>query len=64
MDEGRKRTLAVLAAILAERRLSERAAEGNDGLRVKIISDAMQNAERILNTVDARWPKDRIPGKT
>ena len=63
MDETKKRTLAVMAAILAERRLSERAAEG-DSLRLKVIHEAIQNAERILNTLDARWPRERIPGKT
>jgi hypothetical protein len=64
MDEPRKKILAIMTAVLAERRLTEKPAEVTDAMRVQIIYEAMQHAERILNSIDARWSANRIPGKT
>jgi hypothetical protein len=62
MDEGRKRTLAVVAAIFLCRKLPP---EGRPSpAREAAFYDAISIAEELLRRIDARWPRDRIPGKT
>jgi hypothetical protein len=62
MDEGRKRTLAVVAAIFLCRKLP---AEGKPSpARDSAFYEALQIAEELLRRIDARWPRDRLPGKT
>ena len=61
MDEGRKRTLAVVAAIFLCRKLPE----GKPSpARESAFYEAIQIAEELLRRIDARWPRDRVPGKT
>ena len=62
MDEARKRTLAVVAAIFLCRKLP---AEGKPSpARDSAFYEAIQIAEELLRRIDARWPRDRVPGKT
>ncbi|HEX3321963.1 MAG TPA: hypothetical protein VHR84_14750 [Terriglobales bacterium] len=59
MDEGRKRVIGIMAAILGARRL----AEFDPAARVPVTIIAVQNAvswaERILAEIDKRWPTKR-----
>jgi hypothetical protein len=64
MDEGRKKTLWVCAAILAAPRLAALEDGKSDALQTEITRDAICKAERIIGQIDLRWPGDRIPGKT
>ncbi len=61
MDEGRKRTLCVCAAILSERRLSALEDGKSAALQAEITRDAISKAERIMRQIDARWPSDVVP---
>lgn len=55
MDEGRKRTLAVVAAIFACRKLA--ALEGRPSpARESAFEDSLRLAEELLRRVDKRWP--------
>src|ERR1700730_120906 len=63
MDEGRKRTIGVIAAIFACRKLA--ALEGRPSPAREIaFRESIELAEELLRRIDARWPRDRIPGKT
>jgi hypothetical protein len=62
MDEGRKRTLAVVAAIFLCRKLPSEPKPSP--AREAAFYDAIQIAEELLRRIDARWPIDRVPGKT
>jgi hypothetical protein len=62
MDEGRKRTLAVVAAIFLCRKLP---VDGKPSpARDSAFYESIQIAEELLRRIDARWPRERIPGKT
>ena len=55
MDEGRKRVIGIMAAILAARKLAQ-----YDGMKrvpatVSAIADAVRWAEEILKEIDRRW---------
>ncbi len=63
MDEGRKRTLRVCAAILSERRLSTLEDGKSAALQTEITQDAICKAERIMRQIDASWPSNAAPGK-
>jgi len=56
VDEGRKRVLVIVAAILAARKL----AQYDGGTRVPAticaIADAVRWAEEIMKEIDRRWP--------
>ena len=60
MDEGRKRTLAIVAGVLAARHLktAEDLFGGSQGSpRTDAMVDAaVQWAERIMQKIDAQWP--------
>ncbi len=61
MEEGRKRTLAVVAAIFLCRKLPS---EGKPSpAREAAFYEAIQIAEELMRRIDARWPLDKIPGK-
>ena len=64
MDEGRKRTLRVCAAILSERRLSTLEDGKSAALQTEITQDAICKAERIMRQIHASWPSNAAPGKT
>jgi hypothetical protein len=62
MDKGRKRTLGVIAAILLLRRLP--ADSKPSPAREAAFYESLQLAEELMRRIDARWPRDRVPGKT
>jgi hypothetical protein len=64
MDEARKKTLWVCASILAAPRLAALEDGKQDALQSAITQDAICKAERIMRQIDARWPGNRVPGKT
>jgi hypothetical protein len=62
VDEGRKRTLAVVSAIFACRKMA--ALEGRPSpARQMAFTESIELAEELLRRIDARWPRDKIPGK-
>jgi hypothetical protein len=59
MDEGRKRVIGIMAAILAARKLAQ-----YDHVRmvpaiVSAIADAVHWADEILKEIDRKWPETR-----
>ena len=64
MDESRKKTLWVCAAILAAPKLADLQDGKSAALQTEITQDAINKAERIMRQIDARWPGNPIPGKT
>jgi hypothetical protein len=64
MDESRKKTLWVCAAILSSPRLAGLEDGKSAVLQTEITQDAIQKAERIIRQIDARWPSSVVPGKT
>jgi hypothetical protein len=62
MDEGRKRTLGVIASIFLCRKLA--ALEGRPSpARQTAFMDSIELAEELMRRLDARWPANKIPGK-
>jgi hypothetical protein len=62
VDEGRKRTLGVIAAIFLCRKLA--ALDGKPSpARQSAFADSIALAEELMRKIDARWPRDRVPGK-
>ncbi len=58
MDEGRKRVIGIMAAILAARKLAPYDGGKRVPATVAAISDAVRWAEEILREIDQRWPVD------
>jgi len=58
MDEGRKRVIAIMASILAARKLSQYDSGARVPVTINAIADAVRWAERIMEEVDRRW-RDR-----
>ena len=62
MDEGRK--TGIMAAILANRKLSQLVSTRPSSALHSIIADAVIFAERIMQRIDADWrdqrPKERL----
>jgi cellobiose-specific phosphotransferase system component IIC len=56
VDEGRKRVLGIMAAILAARKLAEQEHVRNVPATICAIADAVLWAERILAEIDRKWP--------
>ena len=56
MDEGRKRVVGIMAAILAARKLSQYGSEAQVPATISAIADAIRWAERIMQEIDRRWP--------
>ena len=56
MDEGRKRVIAVVAAILAARKLAPYDGGKRIPATVAAISDAVRWAEAIMREIDDKWP--------
>jgi hypothetical protein len=59
MDEGRKRTLLIAAAILAARKLAQYEGGPRVPATVMAIENAIRSAEEILKRIDERWPEPR-----
>ena len=58
MDEGRKRTLGVIAAIFVCRKLS--VLEGKPSpAREMAFQDSIRLAEEMMKRIDARWPSTK-----
>jgi len=58
MDEGRKRVIGVMAAILAARKLAQYDGGKRVPATVAAISDGIRWAEEIMRSIDERWPVD------
>ena len=56
MDEGRKRVIGIMAAILAARKLCQLESTRPSPALHSIIADAVIFAERIMQRIDAEWP--------
>jgi len=56
MDEGRKRVIGILAAILAARKLAQLERGMNTPAAICAIDDAIRWADRIMSEIDRRWP--------
>jgi len=56
VDEGRKRVLGIMAAILAARKLAQYDGGRRVPATVAAISDALRWAEEIMRSIDDRWP--------
>jgi hypothetical protein len=58
VDEGRKRVLLIAASILAARKLCQiEDIERRSPKYEAIISDAITNAERIMQRIDGKYPE-------
>jgi hypothetical protein len=55
MDEGRKRVIGIMAAILAARKLAQYEGGKKVPATVAAISDAVRWAEEIMQETDRRW---------
>lgn len=56
VDEGRKRVVGIMAAILAARKLAQYDGGKRVPATVAAISDAARWAEAIMRDIDERWP--------
>jgi len=54
MDEGRKRVIAIMASILAARKLAQFDSGARVPATINAIADAVRWAERIMEEVDTR----------
>jgi hypothetical protein len=62
MAEQRKYAILFAATILAARKLQE-IGDKPCPARECAIADAVENAKRILEEIDERWPRsERVPG--
>jgi hypothetical protein len=59
VDEGRKRVLAIVAGILAARKLAQFEGGKRVPATVSAIADAVRWAEEIMKAIDERWPAAR-----
>jgi len=59
MDEGRKRTLAVVTAVLLVPRLGNLAWDGRSSTPANesFLMSALSLAERIMQVIDRKYPK-------
>ena len=54
MDEGRKRVIGIMAAILAARKLAQQDSARSSPATLSAIHDAVVFAERIMRVIDER----------
>jgi hypothetical protein len=59
MDESRKRVLAIVAGILAARKLAQFEGGKRVPATISAIADAVRWAEEIMKAIDDRWPAGR-----
>lgn len=57
VDEGRKRVLRIMAAILAPRKLAQYDPPARIPATTAAIADAIGWAEEIMARIDKRWPQ-------
>jgi len=57
--EGRKRVLAIVASILAARKLAQFDGGRRVPATISAIADAVRWAEEIMKTIDERWQMNR-----
>jgi len=57
MDEGRKRVMGIMAAILAARKLAQYEGRPRVPATISAIADAIRKAEEIMNAIDQRFDK-------
>ena len=62
MDEGRKRVIGIMAAILAARKLAQYDRIRMVPATVSAIADAVHWAEEIMREIDRKWPEARNSG--
>jgi len=62
VDEGRKRVIGVMAAILAARKLAQYDGGRRVPATVAAISDAVRWAEEIMREIDGRFLADKPDG--
>jgi len=55
MDEGRKRVIAIMASILAARKLAQFDSSARVPATISAIVDAVRWAERIFEEIDRRF---------
>jgi len=58
VDESRKGVIAIMASILAARKLAQYDAGKRVPATMSAIADAIRWAEEILREIDRRWPVD------
>jgi len=56
MDEGRKRTIGIMAAILAARKLAQFDGVKRVPATICAVDDAIRWAEEIMKEIDRLWP--------
>jgi len=56
VDEGRKRTIGIMAAILAARKLAQFERVVKVPASISVIHDSVRWAEEILKEIDHHWP--------
>jgi hypothetical protein len=56
MEEGRKRVIGIMAAILAARKLAQYESGKRVPATIMAIEDAVCWAEQIMRAIDERWP--------
>ena len=59
VDEGRKRVLGIMAAILAARKLAQFDGGRRVPATISAVADAVRWADEILREIDRRWPEKR-----
>jgi len=59
MDEGRKRVIGIMAAILASRKLAQQDSTRPSPATVSAIHDAIVFAERIMREIDSAFSSTR-----
>jgi hypothetical protein len=59
MDEGRKRIIGIMAAILAARKLAQYDRVRMVPATVSAIADEVHWAEEILKEIGRKWPETR-----
>ena len=58
LDESRKRVIAIMASILAARKLAQFDSGARVPVTINAIADAVRWAEQIMAEIDRRW-RDR-----
>jgi len=56
MDEGRKRVIGIMAAILAARKLAPYDPDRKVPATICAITDSVKWAEQLMREIDERWP--------
>jgi len=60
VEEGRKRVIGIMAAILSARKLSQYDSGARVPATINAIADAVRWAARIMEEIDRHWPAKRM----